>query len=252
MKNVKKIIASIIGILLVIILVLVSFKYFRGTSVSIAPLASKEDSKETDSTISEESLNVPAQEAEITEENERLAADLKTVTGMDYNPMNITTVGNPIRSGDFSYKVNSWSMSKEYPGYPQPEGDTPLEERPGAQLDENGNIINDCSYVVVNIEVKNMTSKDITSLIWGTLYLNSVGNGAGKYTGEAAYLGDDRPLSKDYYLEIIPANSTKEMTFVYVEKDEYLKDNQLYIEVNPSGVATYNPDFDVKRYIFLD
>ena len=248
----KKRIVSILGIVLVIGLVFVSFKYFRGTSVSMAPPVPKEDSKETDPIISEESLNIPAQEGGITEENERLAAALKTVTGMDYNPMNITTVGNPIRSGDFSYKVNSWSMSKEYPGYSQPEGDTPLEERPGAQLDENGNIINDFSYVVVNVEAKNLTSKDVTSLIWGIFYLKSIGNGAGKYTGQDAYLGDDRPLSKDYYLETIPANSTKEMTFVYVEKDEYLKDNQLYIEVNPSGVATYNPDFDVKRYIFLD
>lgn len=249
----KKILVSIIGILLVIVMVFVGFKYFRGTQVSVPPSAPQSDSQDIpDPTISEESLDIPAQEGGITEENEQFAAALKTVTGMDYNPINITSVGNPIRSLDFSYQINSWSMSKEYPGYPVPEGRDPLDEWPGAQLDENGNITNDFSYVVVNMAVENLTSKDVTTHVWGTFRLNSIGSGAGQYTGEVTYLGDDRPAGKDYYLDTISANSKKEMSLIFVIKDEYLNDNQLYIEVNPSGVATYNPDFDVKRYIFLD
>ena len=249
----KKVLVSIIGILLVIGLVFVSFKYFRGTKVSVPPSAHQADSQEiSDSMISEESLDIPAQEGAITEENEKFAAALKTVTGMDYDPVNITSVGSPIRSGDFSYQINSWSRSKEYPGYPVPEGRDPLEEWPGAQLDENGNITNDFSYVVVNMEVENLTSKDVTTHIWGIFRLNSIGSGAGQYTGEVTYLGDDRPWGKDYNLDTIGANSKKEMSLIFVVKDEYLKENQLYIQVNPSGAATDNPDFDVKRYIFLD
>ena len=133
-----------------------------------------------------------------------------------------------------------------------PEGRDPLEEWPGAQLDENGNITNDFSYVVVNMAVENLTSKDVTTHIWGIFRLNSIGSGAGQYTGEVTYLGDDRPWGKDYSLDTIGANSKKEMPLIFVVKDEYLNENQLYIQVNPSGAATDNPDFDVKRYIFLD
>lgn len=249
----KKVLVSIIGILLVIGMVFIGFKYFRGNQVSAPSTAPQADSQDIpDSTISEESLDIPAQEGGITEENEQFAAALKTATGVDYNPINITSVGNPIRTGDFSYQINSWSMSKEYPGYPVPEGRDPLEEWPGAQLDENGNITNDFSYVVVNMAVENLTSKDVNTVIWNIFRLNSIGSGAGQYTGEVTYNGSGRPYGKDYDLDTIGANSTKEMPLIFVVKDEYLKDNQLYIEVNPSGVATYNPDFDVKRYIFLD
>ena len=80
----KKILVSIIGILLVIGLVFVSFKYFRGTKVSAPPSAHQADSQEiSDPMISEESLDIPAQEGEITEENKEFAAALKTVTGME-------------------------------------------------------------------------------------------------------------------------------------------------------------------------
>lgn len=249
----KKILVSIIGILLVIGLVFVSFKYFRGTKVSVPPSAHQADSQEiSDSMISEESLDIPAQEGGITEESEKFAAALKTVTGMDCDPINITSVGSPIRSGDFSYQINSWSMSKEYPGYPVPEGRDPLEEWPGAQLDENGNITNDFSYVVVNMIVENLTSKDVTAQIWNPFRLKSIGSGSGQYTGEVTYNGSNRPYGTDYSLDTIGANSKKEMPLIFVVKDEYLNENQLYIQVNPSGAATDNPDFDVKRYIFLD
>ena len=243
----KKRIVSILGIVLVIGLVFVSFKYFRGTGSS----GSSTDTKET--ITPDSSLNIPAQQGDITERNEQLAAALKTVTGMDYNPINITTVGNPIRTGDFSYQVNKWTISKEDPGYLIPkEQRNSLGEGDGATLDEKGNITNDYSYVVVDMEVENMTSEDISYLIWGISKLRSIGNGTGKYTGEVEYLGDGRLFGNDYYLDTIGANSKKEMPLIFVVKDEYLQDNQLYVEVNPSGVATTNPDFDVKRYIFLE
>lgn len=249
----KKKIVVIWGVLFVLGAVFVSFKYFRGSETPADKADTQDQYKNmADSIVSEDSLHIPAQEGEISEENRQLAASLKKTTGMEYNPLNITTIGKPIRTGEFSYQINAWSMSKEYPGYPVPGGQESLEERTGAQLDEAGNIINDYSYVVVNMEVENMTSNDIKYLIWGIFQLKSIGSGTGQYCGEVLYLGDNRPMGKDYYLDTIEANSKKEMPMIFVVKDEYVNDNQLYIEVNPSGVATNDPDYDVKRYIFLD
>lgn len=250
----KKKIVAIVGILLVLVAIFVCFKYFRGSQVAVNSVDKHEKFKNmTDTIIPENSLDIPAQEGTISKENEQFAAALKTVTGMDCNPINITTAGKPIRTGDFSYQINSWSMSKKYPGYPIPEEKRDnLGEGGGASLDENGNITNNYSYVVVDMEVENLTSEDVNFLIWGIFKLKSIGNGAGQYTGEVSYLGDDRPYGKDYNLDTISANSAKEMPLIFIVKDEYINDNQLYIEVNPSGAATYDPDFDVKRYIFLD
>lgn len=248
----KKVLISVAGILLVALTILVSIKYFRSSHTSSLPAGvPKEYENMADTIVSDDSLDEPAQEGKATEENEQFAADLKTITGKDYNPINITSVGHPIRTGDFSYQVTSWSMSKESPGYPIPEGKEYYFREDKAVLDENENITNDYSYVVVNMEVENLTSEEIKFLIWGIFRLKSVGNGAGKYEGECAYLGDGRDAGQSYYLDTIEANSKKEMPIIFVVKDEYLIDNQLYIEVNPSGVATTNPDYDVKRYIFL-
>lgn len=247
----KKVIISIIGVLLVSAALFFCFKYFRGEMNGNSPPSSDRPEADKVTWDANHKYDGPAQDGEADDTSQQFAGMLKSTTGMDYNPQNIVSDGKAIRTGACSYKVTSWSISKEYPGYALPEGHTPLSESPGATVDENGNITNDFSYVVVNMEVENMTPEAYIQYIWGTTRLESIGTGAGQYIGEVTYLGDNRPVSQDYFLETIEANGKKEMPLIFVVKDEYVEDNQLYIVVNPSGAADTNSDYDVKRYIFL-
>lgn len=63
-------------------------------------------------------------------------------------------------------------------------------------LDEQGNITNDFSYVVVNLSVKNQSTKTIENdLIWGYIRLMflSAPSKYSDYIGEVTYLGEEKP-----------------------------------------------------------
>ena len=72
-----------------------------------------------------------------------------------------------------------------------------LPDYPGAVLDEQGNITNDFSYVVVNLSVKNQSSKTIENdLIWGYIRLRFLfrhHQSTSDYIGEVTYLGEEKP-----------------------------------------------------------
>ncbi len=52
-----------------------------------------------------------------------------------------------------------------------------LNEKAGPQMDANGNITNEYSYVVVNITVENKAEGPITDLLWGYLKLKTFETG---------------------------------------------------------------------------
>ena len=245
----KKKLITFAGIVVVIILIVICVKYFRGGTLSAQNVASGDEAfLETD----EADKKAPAQSGAPDEASQKLAEALKGETGEDYDVKNIVSVGKPIREGKFSYKVTSWNVTKEYPGYALPEGNTPLSEYPGAEVDENGNITNDFSYVVVNVEVENLKDEDITTLVWGFFRLGIIGGG--DYTGESTYLGEEHPRAagKDYLKETIPAKGKVDIALIFVVKDEVLKSQQYYLKINSSGSSNVNPDYDVRRFITLN
>lgn len=241
---------SLAGIVVVIVLIVICVKYFRGGN----PFAKNGTEYTGDAAITgEEAKNTPAQEGEPDEPSKKLAEQLKSETGVDYDPKNIVSTGKTIVEGKYSYMVDSWEVKKEYPGYALPEGRSSLEEYPGAKLDVNGNITNNYSYVVVNVVFQNLKSKPITELIWGYFKLGIIGSGE-EYTGEVTYLGEDVPrkYGHSYCEETVPSKGKKDMALIFVVKDELIEGKQLYLKINSSGVATVNSDYDVRRYIVLN
>lgn len=240
----KKKIITCVGVFLVIILVFLSINFLQSGMDSI----SKENiDKENEF---KNSLDVVAQPEEPDEKSKEFANKL----GVDAK--NIVSTGNTIKSTYYSFTVLSWTKGKEYPGYALPEGKN-LADYPGAELDEQGNITNDFSYVVVNLSVKNQSTKTIENdLIWGYIRLMflSAPSKYSDYIGEVTYLGEEKPriLNHNYYAETFAPEEEKVMPMIFVVNDALLDSEAMYLEINPTGAVIDNPDYDIRRYIVLN
>ena len=170
------------------------------------------------------------------------------------NPAFVTSIGNSISDGRYEYTVLSYDRQKENPGYPYPEGMTPLSEKPGASIDEEGNITNDFSYVIITAKVKNLSKDEVIDYIWGNIRFRIPGVNSEEYKSELIYIGEKEPRSMDgdYYMEQIPAGGEITMPIIYVIKDDLLDAGYApYLEINSSGAVITDPDKDVTRYIVL-
>ena len=182
------------------------------------------------------SLDVVAQE----EEPDEVSKEFANKLGVDEK--NIVSTGNTIKSTYYSFTVLSWTKGKEYPGYALPEGK---------------NLTNDFSYVVVNLSVKNQSSKTIENdLIWGYIRLRflSAPSKYSDYIGEVTYLGEEKPriLNHNYYAETFAPEEEKVMPMIFVVNDALLDSEAMYLEINPTGAVIDNPDYDIRRYIVLN
>lgn len=247
----KKKIVSVIGVIVVILIVIFSVTYLRGGNTGVLSSQEKKEQEQKMSKEREEMASTLGQQGEADETSKAFAAKLKEKTRQDIDPRNIVSTGKPLISGKFSYTVNFWKVSKEYPGYEPPEG-VDLKAWPGAEVDQNGNIMNDFSYVTVDISVENLKDEETSEYVWGNIRLQIFD--AGEYSGEHTYLGrnEEREYGHDYGKEDFSANGTKNAVMIFVVKDKYLTDQEMYLKIDPSGSATVDPDYDVRRFIILN
>lgn len=232
----KKKIITCAGVSFVIIFVLLSVNFLQSGTGSI----SKENIEKENEF--KKSLDVVAQE----EEPDEVSKEFANKLGVDEK--NIVSTGNAIKSTYYSFTVLSWTKGKEYPGYALPESKN-LADYPGAVLDEQGNITNDFSYVVVNLSVKNQSDKKIENdLIWGYIRLRFLfpPSEYEDYVGEVSYLGEETPrvLNHNYYAETFEPGEEKQMALIFVANDELLKSEAIYLEINPTGAVIDNPEYD--------
>ena len=214
--------------------------------------AQREEKQEAEERVQE--LMIPGQEEEADDRSESFAKTIEEKTGIPVNPQNIVSAGDTVRSGKYDITITDWSVSKESPGYEIPEG-LDLAQYPGAILDKSGKITNEFSYVTANVTVKNISEESITGYIWGFLRLKTFN--AGEYLGEVNYLGNlggetSREHGHDTFQESFKPGEEKSMTLVYVAPDSALSDQDMYIEIDQSGVALPEEEYDIKRYVILN
>ena len=246
-KGMKKVAISGIIVILVIFGMGMSYMLFRGgRRTEEEQKISEEGEKRM------ENLMKPGQEEEADDTSKSFSDTLNEKAGLTVDPQNIVSVGNPIISGNYSFTVNSWNVSKESPGYALPEG-IDLSGA-GPQMDANGNITNEYSYIVVNITVENKAEGPITDLLWGYLKLKTFETS--DFISEVRYLGEETPRAygHEYSMETFEAGETKSYPLIFFMPDEMVKNQELYLEINATGIAydTSDSEFSVMRYIILN
>ncbi len=247
-KGMKKAVVSGVVVIFVILGIGMSYMLFRG---GIRTEKEQKSYEEQEKQV--ENLMKPGQEGEADDRSEAFSEALKEKAGLTVDPQNIVSTGSPITSGNYSFTVNSWSVSKESPGYALPEG---MDATRGGllQIDANGNITNEYSYVVVDLTVENKAEEPVTDLLWG--YLRMQAFDMGDFISEVAYLGEETPRKSghDSYEESFKAGEIKKYPVVFVMPDEIVNNQEIYLEIDTSGgnPQPEDPEFAVKRFIILD
>ena len=244
----KKTVISGMIVVLVIAGIGMSYMLFRGRMRT-----EKEQKSYEENNKRVENLMKPGQEGEADAVSEAFSKMLQEKAGLTVDPKNIVSVGNPITSGNYSFTVDSWRVSKENPGYALPEG----MDLNGylSQVDTNGNITNEYSYVILNVTVENLTDEPVTELgLWGYVKLGAFD--MGDFVSEVKYLGEETPRAygHDYWTESFEAGEKKSYPVVFFMPDDILSSQETYLEIDTSGTNPQpsDPEYAVKRFIILN
>ena len=234
----KKVLVTIIGCALTIVLIVVAITFFRNPSnLSNHNL----DESEVD-------FNATGREDEVDEASKQFANEF----GVNEN--NVVSTGQSIVSTKFLCTVTSWEEGKDVLEYEIPE-EISLEDY-GVMIDGNGHIINEYSYVIVHVSAENISNELVENdYLWSKFRLRFI-NPPAEYqtTGEVRFLGEKplREYTDDYFGETFDVNEKKEIALVYVVPDGILENDGMYLELNPLGVVITDEDQDVRRYLLLN
>lgn len=245
----KKTVITIAAVLIAGIMVLLCILYFRGGRPD-KDAPTFEEVTDTDGM----DTSIPIQDGEPDDASEELAEHLTEYLNHEVNARYIVSTGNTIRNLPFAYTVDSWQLTKQNPGNYQ------LREYPGAEYDENMNILNDYSYVVVDIAVENLRDREVTQSIWGFISLRL--QGAEESTvGEVCDIinletNEVKPITKDTYKETFVKNEIKKERLMYIVPDNLLPYcDGFYLRIEHMGGADTvlnKLDSEVRRWIVLN
>lgn len=257
----KKSIVFIASILCVGFLIIISIKYFRGENSFTSANNNEQNVQEVEKTYNHEALK----DEEIKEFAKQLNADMEEFYRLEKDQdirrkreenkviieaENVVKIGQDIESGILSYRVDGWEITKNNQGYALPEEKRESwENHYEIELDEDGAIVNDSSYVIVDVTVENLLENEITEYVWAHFNLEQLGHRGELYKGYV-YLGEEpqRKYGKNYNLETIPARGEKSIAVIFIVKDEWIESGQFYIEINPTGTMPINSSY---RWILL-
>lgn len=246
----KKLMISVITILFAGILIVVCMRYFRGGAVTNQEILTDE---EIHGTVGMDISSIKNQDGEPDKASKELAEYLTEKLYYEVGAENIVSTGKEIRNAPFSYRVDSWEVTKICPGEGQ------KTDREEVQCDENGTITNGYSYVVVNLTVGNLNDMEVTQHVWGFFDLKIRG-AESLYVASpdhVVYLESNtvKPKTKDRDQETFAANEEKRVRLVYVASDDLLLNTSLYLSINPNGMAEKpleEGEVETKRWILLN
>ena len=198
--------------------------------------------------------SIPIQDGKPDEASVRFAEYLTEYLDHEVDAKCVVSTGNTIRNLPFAYTVDSWQVTKQNPG------DYQLREYPYAQYDENMNIINDYSYVVVDVTVENLSDGEVTQAVWGFIRLKMQG-AEDSYIGTVIDLIDLstdtlKEITKDAYKETLLGNEKRRERLIYIIPDNLLPfSDGFYLRIEHTGgedSVLNKLESEVRRWIVLN
>ncbi len=149
-------------------------------------------------------------------------------------------IGEDVLTDDLIFKVNSVEKTKERKQFPKP----PNWER--FVTDENGNLINNLSYIIINVTIKN--NRETTRMFpLNSCWLNVMDDKNQVYNYECIMSSKLEDFDKkDYFEYNFQPKEEYTCDLVYIVEDEILQYNNLIFNINISGAVGYDDD---SRYV---
>ncbi|WP_148409298.1 DUF4352 domain-containing protein [Murimonas intestini] len=175
--------------------------------------------------------------------------DQREITPSDSN---VYQIGDTIDTSKLIFTVNSYHITKTKGAFDITDiKETPLD----VVLDNEDNISNNYSYVIIDMTIKNKQSKEVEFYL-NNLWLRFI-NKDSEYSGNNIYYAgqlrgykDGQPADngKAYFRRILKMNEERPLTLTYVISDEELDGAALLLKIWPSGAINYEDD---SRFVSL-
>ena len=220
----KKIVISIVVILAACMMAVCCILYFRENGQD-KDAPTFEEVTDTDGM----DTGIPIRDGEPDEASEDLAEYLTEYLDHEVDARYVVSTGDTIRNLPFAYTVDSY-------------------------------ILNDYSYVAVDITVENLRDREVTQYIWGFINLKLRG-AEESYIGSATDMinldtDEIKPITKDANRETFAANERRKERLIYIVPDDllpYCDGFYLRIEHTEGSDRALNKlDAEVRRWIVLN
>lgn len=162
----------------------------------------------------------------------------------------VFSIDEIVTAQDFTYKINKVTVTKDSGGIPQ-SSFTYLTDDETAQMDANGLLTGDKSYVFVNISIKNNLSENVAANVGNSSIgiLNKIERGS---SSELRYIDKREYGGTAYYHFDFKAGEEKALTFGYILNDSSVTDPSLWLTLNMHGYSQNGQDSDKIKYFALN
>lgn len=164
-------------------------------------------------------------------------------------------MGDAVETRGYSYTVEKVEITKNSHGYRAPEGMMPLEERSKTTLDEEGNIMNEYSYVYVYLKIKHMENiEDELDVGNCRFVVEGKADFETEHCGSFQYYGREDPgmYGKDYGHIAFLGQEEQSLILVFVQRDDEVTGQNIYLHINPQGGYEEGVKNEVERWILLN
>ncbi len=155
----------------------------------------------------------------------------------------INEASDTILQDAWTYHINSVKVTKEHG-----ENWDAVPDYSMYQYDENFNLINDYSYLALNITIQYKDSSAKVNDLWlNAMWLNIFNSNAGKVGSgyaEMATASLGKPKVQSYFHHPVQEGETLTTDIVYIVADEILENSELYyvLYINNQGINSVKPD----------
>ncbi len=175
-----------------------------------------------------------------TKENAEIKAEESLAAANEFEPDKIFEMGEDVLTVDLTFKVNSVEKTKEKKQFPNPPDCDEF------VTDEKGNLINNMSYVIVNVTIKNNRETERMFPL-NSCCLDVIDDKNEIYNYECWMSSKLEDFDKkDYFEYNFQPQEEYTCDLVYIVEDEKLQYNNQIFDINISGVVGYDDD---SRYI---
>lgn len=248
----KKLLTGAILILMAGIGIFGLVKYqFQGTQrqsvESISDNSEKDAAEEGEDSEGKLTSAAPASDKAVLDNkiiyNNARYADQKEITPSDSN---VYQIGDIFDTKGVLYTVNNYQVTKNKGDFDISDiKETPLD----VEFDNEDNITNNYSYVVIDVTIKNKESKEI-EFYMNNLWLRLI-NKESVYSNADIYYGGQlrgyadgqtADIGKSYFRRIFGIEEERQCRLTYVISDEELEGAVLLLKIWPSGAINYEDD----------
>lgn len=188
----------------------------------------------------ESTLGSPKQESKVAKQDDNIIKDAALLESITYK------MGEEVYLGNFVYKVNSAIKTKKRGNFPTPT------RREKLSFDKEGNLIDDNSYVIVNLTIKNVSEKT-KELCFSDIRLSSLNDDGNFPSTECVSRSKlDEYGRSNYFIVKLNPKEEYNLDLAYADNDEFLENNDLGLHIYGAQVRSIGEGAGRIRHIKIE